>query len=201
MPIRAVIFDVGGVLIRVQDRSARRKWETRLGLPEGELSHIVFGSDVSARAMIGQASDADVWKHLAETLNLDDDQLRDLQTDFWSCEELDLSLARFARALRLRYKTAILSNAMPGARQAIAHKFGLDGTVDQIVISAEEGLKKPDPRIYRITTERLEVAPEEAIFVDDVAENVAAAQAIGMRGVQFKDTPQAIAEVKRYLEE
>jgi len=200
MPMRAVIFDMGGVLLRSETESGRRKWEARLGLQEGELARIVFGSAVSARASVGKASESDVWKHVAETFALDNAQLHELITDFWSGDWIDQTLVQFIRDLRPRYKTGILSNAWLGARAVITQEFGLGSTVDIIVISAEEGVQKPDARIYRIAAERLGVSPEEVVFVDDMAENVEAARAIGMRGIQFKNTAQVIAEVKKYLE-
>jgi HAD superfamily hydrolase (TIGR01509 family) len=70
-----------------------------------------------------------------------------------------------------------------------------------MIISAEEGVAKPDPRIYHIAVERLGVRAEAAVFVDDLPENVQGAQAVGMRGVQFKNNAQTIAEIKRHQED
>jgi putative hydrolase of the HAD superfamily len=200
MPIRAVIFDMGGVLLRTEKQDGRRKWEVRLGLQPGELSKVVFRSETSARATVGELTEAGVWKYVAATLGLNGGQLQELQRDFWSGDRIDAELSQFVRDLRPCYKTGILSNAWLGAREVITQKFGLGDAVDAIIISAEEGIAKPDARIYRIAAERLGVLPEEAVFVDDMEENAAAARAIGMRGVQFKNTAQAIAEVRRFLE-
>ena len=197
--IRAVIFDIGGVLLRSGERIARRKWETRLGLREKELSRIIFRSEVSQRAMIGQATEDDVWREASNLLKLDENQLRELRTDFWSDGELDIALVQFLRNLRPPYKTGILSNAFASARQALTDKYKLNDVVDTMVFSAEEKLQKPDPRIYHIALERLGVLPEQAVFVDDIEENVQAAKQLGMKSVQFKETQQAIDEVKEYL--
>jgi putative hydrolase of the HAD superfamily len=72
--------------------------------------------------------------------------------------------------------------------------------VDEIIISAEEGIAKPDPRIFRIAAERLGVRPQEAVFVDDRPENVQGARAVGMRGIQFETREQTIADVRKHLE-
>jgi HAD superfamily hydrolase (TIGR01509 family) len=58
-------------------------------------------------------------------------------------------------------------------------------TFDAILFSAEEGLKKPDPELYRRALARLNVQPGEAVFVDDFSENVEAARALGLAGVHF----------------
>jgi epoxide hydrolase-like predicted phosphatase len=201
MPIRAVIFDFGGVLLRTEDRTGREKWQKRLGMGERELCQAVFETDISARASIGQVPEAEVWRHLAVTLNLNADQVREFQHDFWAGDRLDLELVRFLHSLRPRYKTAILSNAWSGLREVITQRFHLDDVVDTIVISAEEGIAKPDPRIYRISAARLGVRTEEAVFVDDMEKNARGAGAVGMCGIQFKNTAQAIAEVQEYLDE
>ena len=201
MTIQAVIFDVGGVLVRTEGRHARRRWEERLGLPEFGLGKAVFGSEMSARASIGQASVADVWRHVATQFRLDEKQMHELERDFWSDDWLDTELAQFVRDLRSCCKTGILSNAWPEARQVLTVKFKLADAVDVMILSAEVGCAKPDARIYQIAVERLDVRFDEAVFVDDMAQNVAAAQALGMGGIQFKSTAQTIVEIKQYLDE
>jgi epoxide hydrolase-like predicted phosphatase len=201
MSIQAVIFDFGDVLVRTEDPSGRRKWEKYLGLPQGELSRVVFESEVADRSMVGKATEADVWKHVAATFSLNDDQLRELRRDFWSGDRIDARLVGFLRDLRLSYRTAILSNAWPGAREVFTHILALGDVVDEMIISAEEGVAKPDARIYRIAVRRLGVQTEQTVFVDDLAENVQGARAVGMWGIHFTSTEQALAEVQEYLNE
>ena len=200
MPIKAVIFDFGGVLLRTEDPGGRREWEKRLGLQTGELDRLVFGSDTTDGSMVGLATQDDVWQRVAARLGLDDETLHELRRDFWSGDQLDVELVQFVRGLRRRCKTAILSNAWPGARRAFVQRFGLGDAVDEIIVSSEECIAKPDARIYRIAAERLGVAPQEALFVDDMEENVEAARAIGMRGIRFGNTRQAIAEIQKHLD-
>ena len=199
--IRAVIFDFGGVLVRTEVQSGRQKWEARLGLPEGGLARAIYWSDVSVRACLGQIPEERMWQHVAATIGLEAEQLDELRRDFWADERLDVGLVDFLRQLRPRYKTAILSNAWSGARAAFTQAFGLDRVVDEMIISAEEGVAKPVPRIYHIAAERLGVQPDEAVFVDDLAENVEGARAVGMKGIQFKSTTQVITKVQQYLDE
>lgn len=198
--IRAVMFDFGGVLVRASDPVRRRAWETRLGLPENALARTLFESEVAERAMIGRATDADAWRHLAATYGLSEAQLRDLQREFWLDDQLDAGLADFLRDLRPRYKTAILSNAWPGARESFMSDFGLHRVVDAMIISAEEGVAKPDARIYRVALDRLGVQPEEAVFVDDLAVNVEGARALGMQAIRFQDRHQVLAELQHVLD-
>ncbi len=204
MPIRAVIFDVGGVLVRTEDQAPRVKWEERLGLERGGLSRAVFESETSARASIGQATVADIWRSVASTFQLNEKEVEDLERDFWAGDRVDQELTTFLRSLRPRYKTALLTNAWPSARLEMKKRRLVDA-VDDIIVSAEEGVLKPDPRIYRIAAERLGVRPEQAVFVDDVAENTEGARAAGMHAVQFKlvdygSTATFIRQLREYIE-
>lgn len=200
MTIEAVIFDFGGVLVRLVDPRGQRRWEQRLGLAEGALLQTVLDTDASTRAMVGQLSEDEMWRELGAFFGLDEAQAQQLRRDFWSGEQYNAELVEFIRTLRPRFKTAILSNAWSGARAALTHTFRLDREMDVIIISAEEGVAKPDRRIYELAAERLGVPIEAAVFVDDMLENVHGAQAAGMRVVHFQDTAQAIAEIHNHLD-
>lgn len=200
MPIRAVIFDFGGVLVRTEDDSGRRRWEERLGLPRRGLERLVFESDVSVQAMLGQVPEEAVWQNVARVLHLSAAELAELRRDFWAGDRLDPRLFAFLSSLRPRYRTGLLSNAWGSARTVFTGKYGLGQVLDVLVISAEEGVVKPEARIYHIALERLGVRPEEAVFIDDMEENVVGAQKVGLHGIHFRGTDQAIAEVRRYLD-
>jgi epoxide hydrolase-like predicted phosphatase len=70
---------------------------------------------------------------------------------------------------------------------------------DATVISGEVGLHKPQPEIYRLACERLRVEPEAAVFVDDLRENCAGAEAVGMTAVLHRDSAQTIARLEELL--
>src|SRR5262249_51856071 len=89
------------------------------------------------------------------------------------------------KSLKPDYKTAILSNFWPSGRKTIGGRYGLNQAVDTIIISAEEGLAKPDPRLYQRAAERLRVQPGEAVLVDDFLENVEGARAAGWQGIHY----------------
>jgi HAD superfamily hydrolase (TIGR01509 family) len=68
-----------------------------------------------------------------------------------------------------------------------------------MIISAEVHLVKPDPRIFHLTLQRLQVRPAEAVFVDDMAENVEAAAREGLVAILYLDLSQTLDELKRIL--
>jgi putative hydrolase of the HAD superfamily len=204
MSIKAVIFDIGGVLVQQVDRTQVRRWEVRLNLDEGSLGRAIWTMPISARAEIGRASEDDVWAAVADRFQLNLIDLAALRGDFFSGSVWNERLIDFARSLRSRYttgtvyKTGIISNAWPNARADVKRWVNGDA-FDDLIFSAEVGLAKPDRRIFDLALDRLQVQATETIFVDDFQENVEAARAIGMAGIRFLNIEQTINDIEQYL--
>ena len=198
MPIKAVMFDIGGVLVQQVDRTRTRYWETRLELEEGSLGRSIWLMPISLQAEIGRASEDDVWAAVADRFELNPIDLAALRGDYFSGSVWNDQLIDYARSLRAHYRTGIISNAWPEAREAV--KPWVNGNAfDDLIFSAEVGLAKPDRRIFDLALDRLRVQPGEAIFIDDMPGNVEAAQAIGMVGIHFVNTGQSIEEIEQHL--
>ena len=90
------------------------------------------------------------------------------------------------RALRPDYKLSILSNADLSLRGRLEGEMGIHRLFDDIVCSAEVGMAKPDPAVFRLASERLGIGPEHCVFVDDWDQNVEAARGIGMQAVLYR---------------
>jgi epoxide hydrolase-like predicted phosphatase len=198
MPFRAVVFDIGGVLFRTADRSVHRKWEARLGLPEGGLALAIWRNPVADQAMIGQASPEEAWAYLGEQFSLSVQELAALQTDYFNAGEIDGELLSYIGSLKPKYKTGIISDAFLDARDFV-QGYLTSELFDVIVVSAEEGVRKPDPEIFRRTLSRLGVTAEETIFVDDVPANVEGARALGIHAIRFTDRETVCAEIDRLI--
>ena len=184
--IKAIIFDVGGVLLRTPNRESRRIWEERLGLSEWESEVIVFGSDMGQKAQMGAISDQELWKWVGRHLALSPEQLVAFQHDFWAGDILDRELVDFIQSLRPQYQTAIISNATDALRDTLQSVYPIADAFDMIVCSAEEKVMKPDREIYERTLNRLGRSADQAIFIDDSEPNIQAARALGMKGIHFK---------------
>jgi HAD superfamily hydrolase (TIGR01509 family) len=184
--IRAVIWDWGGVLMRTMDIRPRMAWERRLRLPPGTLADTFFGNPAWDRAQRGEGSVDDVWAEVADRLGVSPADLPALRRDFWAGDRLDEELVGLIRELRSAgIRIGLLSNHLRELRQRLGD---LEPLLDAVVISGEAGVLKPDPAIYRLTLDRLGVAPEEAAFVDDWKLNVEAARNLGMFAIRFRGT-------------
>lgn len=162
-----------------------------------DLVRLVFESETGRTASIGAISEAEHWQIVARKLKYPGaaDALRD---EFFAGDVVDRSLVDFIRSLRPRWKTGLISNAWNGLRAYLAEKK-FDDAFDGIVISAEAGVVKPGAEIYQMALDGLGVHADEAVFVDDIIENVEGARALGMTGIHFQNSEQAIGDVKRYL--
>ena len=174
-------------------------WETRLGLPDGEILERM--RDVWQGGSIGTITSDDVHEGLRDRLGLDDQKLAQFIADLWReyLGTANTELIEYARRLRPRYRTGIVSNSFVGAREREQAAYGFEDLVEEIVYSHEAGFSKPDPRIYELICTRLNVAPEEMVFLDDVDVCVAGARDAGIHAVRYQDNAQAIAEIEKVL--
>lgn len=205
MSPRAVVFDIGGVLERVDDDAWPevwvRRWEGRMGLAPGAFEAGLSRHAPAGSVVVGEVSEAQMRAMYAGALGLSEDEADAMMAEMWDayCGKLDVEMRDFAVSLRPSYKTGILSNSADGARREEQRRYGFEQLVDVIVYSHEVGLAKPDPRVYRLTEQRLEVQPADVVFVDDAVANVEAARELGWTAVHHRDTEQTIAEVSRIL--
>jgi HAD superfamily hydrolase (TIGR01509 family) len=198
MTIRAVYFDLGGVIVRTGDREPRTKLAERLGMSYEELAKAVFENESSLRASLGAVSPQEHWADVIQRLGLPPSEADSVRQEFFAGDALDLDLINFLRSLRPKYRTGLLSNAWSDMREYLVSQK-IDDAFDQLIISAEVGIMKPDLRIYRLALEKLGVAPAEAIFVDDSIVNIEGARAVGMYAIQFTRPDQTLEELKKLL--
>ena len=195
--VKAIIFDVGGVLIRTNDHTPRRQWEKRLGLAEQESEQIVFSSEMGQSAQRGDITDEALWDWVGQRLNLSTADLAQFRTDFWAGDALDTDLVAFIRRLRPAYQTAIISNATDGLHDSLANQHKIADAFDLIIGSAREKVMKPAPEIFQRTLQRLGRLPKEAVFIDDFGHNIQAAQELGWRTIHFRPGTNVPAELAK----
>jgi len=197
--IRAVYWDLGGVLLRTMDRSRRRRWEARLGLAEGELDQAVFGCAASRKATLGQGTSQAVWQEVQTRFRLSSQQILALAEDFFADDRVDLALLDVLRQLRPFYRIGMISNAWPDARQILDDRLRISSYFDSVTTSAEVGFAKPHPHIYRQALHALDTAPEQAVFVDDFIENIEVPARSGCRAIHFITPHQTLSELSLLL--
>jgi epoxide hydrolase-like predicted phosphatase len=199
--IKALIFDFGGVLMRTRSDHSRRALEQRLGLPLRSIEDRIFSSELSQRAQRGEISEAAFWQQIERELDLPRQGMSWLEfyREFFADDFLDEELVALIRSVRPTLKTGLISNAWDGLRELLHTRAPIADAFDVLVISGEEKVMKPDPRLYRLALDRLGVQAAEAIFLDDFKPNIDAANALGLIGVHFRSSEQAQRDIRALL--
>jgi HAD superfamily hydrolase (TIGR01509 family) len=197
--IQAVIFDFGGVLVRMIDDRPRVKLAEQLGVPVSHLDELVFFSDSARRASMGEIKVAQHWMAVGDALGIQPEAMPGFLEQYWSADDVNWPLLAFIKGLHPDYKVGLLSNAWDDLRKTMQERWNMAVLFDDLVISAEVGIAKPDPRIYRLALQRLDVGPAEAVFIDDMPVNVEAARREGLFAIQFLDTQQTLTDLQSLL--
>jgi epoxide hydrolase-like predicted phosphatase len=204
--LRGLVVDYGGVLTNSLG-DAMRDWADEAGVDHGEFGALMRewladgAAENPAHALErGELTDAEFSTALADRLRradgtpLDaDGLLRRMMSGFVPNSSAMVAVVLAARTRGFR--TALLSNSwgLDYDRTGWAELF------DAVVISGEVGLRKPEPEIYRLAAERLGLAPQECVFVDDLAPNIRGAVQVGMVGVHYVDHDRVVAELEELL--
>jgi putative hydrolase of the HAD superfamily len=187
-PFDAVLCDVDNV-IRFYDPSGLLALERAAGLAEGTTMKVAFAPEVDLPVLLGRITPQEWVASIAAGLAglVPDDTAWELGSTLLELPfRADDEVVSLLRRARIRVPLVLVTNATLTLEHDLAG-LGLADLADDVVSSARVGLAKPDPRIYRLAASRAGVRPERCLFVDDTAENVAAARALGMTGVHFRE--------------
>jgi len=199
--IKAVIFDLGGVLVRTEFPEVRQRLEERLGFTPGTLGQTVWGGEDWELAQTGRISYEEYWRRVGAALGFStEQQIRDFRREYFSGDRVDEELVRLIRELRPCYKIGLLSNAPDSLGIWLDEEWGIKDLFDSIIYSAKVGVAKPDPSIFHLSLEQLGLTPPEALFIDDFSPNIDAALALGMQAIRFTNTKTLKEELRRYVD-
>ena len=187
MALRAVIFDYGMVLTGPRDPEAHAALLRISGLPLERFENF-YWADRHAYDE-GKLSGITFWQKLVRDagLNLKPGTVEELSAHdarMWTTENAAM-LAWQQKLMQRGVLTAILSNMGDNVLASLEREFDWIHRFDVLIWSYQWHMAKPDPAIYRLCLDKLGVRPEEALFLDDKLVNVEAAQALGMKALQF----------------
>jgi putative hydrolase of the HAD superfamily len=194
----AVLLDWGGVMTGDLFGSFRAFCANE-GLDPDRLANL-FRHDRDARALLidfecGRVEELDFEPRLAAALGVAEPE--GLIDRLFAGSAIDDAMVAGVRALHDRgVRTGLVSNSWGTRRyprELLAELF------DGIVISGEEGFRKPDPRMYALGAERIGIEPHECVFVDDLAFNLEPARELGMAVVHHTDAPSTLAQLEALL--
>lgn len=205
MAIKTILFDFGGVLYKMPDPKGIDKWTGLLGIEKTpELIEMLSNpheSELVKDICLGKISEEQVWEMIQSKWSINSGLIGWIRRNFLSKRSLNRQMVRFMGDLTEDYQLGILSNAGDQARSLMTDVLNLNRFVDKIIISAEEGVIKPDEEIYEIAMDRLGTKPDQTLFIDDYFDNVQVAERLGMKAVHFTENQLAIGKIREILQE
>jgi putative hydrolase of the HAD superfamily len=194
-PIRALFWDIGGVLLsNGWDRDQRKEVVTEFGLDPEDFQerHKLIVPELE----IGRLSLTD---YLTQTVFM---APRDFsREDFTSAMEAqsvpDEAALSLLRSLAGKHRMYALNNESRELNAFRRRQFDLDGPLLAFFSSCYLGVAKPNPAIYRLALELAGVQPGQAVMIDDRLQNVEAARSVGMQAIRFMDTGQLQSDLER----
>jgi putative hydrolase of the HAD superfamily len=204
MTYEAVVFDLGGV-VYASPLDVFRSYERDRGLPDRFLSEVVLADPEHgawSRLERGEltfdefceAFDAECAAHGGTV------SARDLMAAVGAgIEARPAMVAAIGSIRRHGVKTAALTNNWAGDPSDNERVSSTTDWFDVVVESAVEGLRKPDPRIYALVCERLDVSPRATVFLDDLGANLKPARELGMTTIKVAEPDVALAELEAVL--
>ncbi|HEY1835956.1 MAG TPA: HAD family phosphatase [Candidatus Saccharimonadales bacterium] len=182
---KAVIFDFFDVIHRDYQKAWLKQhgYKREGGFAEAsdlcDLGHISYRDYIERFAKLGGQTPAQV------------------EQEFRTLSKIDDAIVLLVGNLHSHYRTGLISNAHNEEIRPILERHDLTALFDEIVISSEAGVTKPNARIFQLTMKLLKIKPSETIFIDDNPANVVAADALGIASICYESAPKLHSELKK----
>jgi len=140
--------------------------------------------EITQLACRGKIDSNDFFQKLSSASNI---SIKKIKSEFDRSAKLDTEIVELIKFLHKQYRLGIISNAFSGHLRSIIKKYELESLFDEMLISSEIGIVKPDPHIFYIMLDKLGVDPGDTIFIDDHKYNIDGAESLGIHGIWYKD--------------
>jgi putative hydrolase of the HAD superfamily len=195
--IKAVVFDVGGVLIENPWKGTMRYFAGLLQLGEEEFETVL--NEIFDDFQCGRISEDEVWKHIMTRHNLEKKNMEGRWIEgIKSVFQEKIEMVTLVKQLKNRgYTVAILSNTEPPVAPFLQHRF--KPHFHTMIFSSEVGLAKPQKEIYEHTLIKLQTLPHETVFIDDKVENIEGAKKTGIHAIHYTTHEEFLEKFSHYV--
>lgn len=194
--IDAVIFDLGNVLIAVDEPRAAERMAACTGKTRQQIDEYILGTPHVLELALGKLSKKQFFRIVAKDLGFDGtyDEFALIWSEVFTPIEPMIALAE---SLKTRVPRLVLSNTNAIHMDYIFQHYTFLNDFDAHVFSHEVGLLKPDAAIYQYALKKYGLAAERTVFLDDLPANVEGARRVGMQAIHFQNPDQARAELTK----
>jgi len=195
--IKAIIFDLGSVLVGVEWRVIYKKIAQELNISEEKVQEIK--RPLLKKWSAGKINEEKFWKEFEKEANIKINRKFTKDLWFWTYRDNTKDIYKSWEILTelksRKFNLALITNTIPPHIQANQKAGRISKLKDLgfkvLVMSCKVGACKPDPQIYKITLKKLNLSAEECVFVDDILDNIEGAKKLGMQGIHFQ-TPEKL---------
>jgi len=197
--VKAIIFDLGRVLIDFDHNIAAKRISNCCGKTREQIFEIFFSSDITTRFEEGKISPQDFYLKVKQMLDLklSYETFVSIWNDIFFLTAKNKSVYSLANSLRGRYTVMLLTNINILHHEYLKKNFPVFGIFHHVLTSYEMGAVKPSVEIYRRTLEILGVKPENAFYIDDRVELVESARKLGIKSAVFSGVEQLKIDLGR----
>lgn len=192
--IKGIIFDFGGVISAFDSRIFFRDLSGRSDRTAEEMAALVLEAGLPRKYESGRISSREFFTAVTETcgLSISEEEFVAAFTGIFLPIE---STFRLIRALKPSFRIALLSNTNEWHFEHSIRTVEVFPLFDAVTLSYRVGEMKPGERIYRDSLERIGLLPEECVFIDDIEENVAGAERLGIHGIRYTGHERLVASL------
>ncbi len=194
--IKAVIFDLGNVLVNYDVRKAARRFSKAGGISQVRIWAHFFLSKFEQAYTRGEISTAEFYREACRVFKkpVPYETFKHYWNDiFWENPGMDRLLMR----IKKHYPLYLISNTNKLHFDYIKKNFKLLRHFKKVFPSHEVGARKPDPKIYRRVLKKIKLRPQEVVFIDDMKSFIRGARGVGMHAVPFKTCSRLIQDLRK----
>ena len=194
--IKAIIFDIGGVLTYGRMESIYRELSKTFGIEENKLKE--FRDKHINKLMTGHMKVEEFLLELKKDFKIKGDVISQYIKIFRDIipKNANEEVINLVKKLKGKYKLGVISNTME-LHEKINRQYGMFLDFDDVVLSSDVGIAKPDKRIYDLALKRIGLKASQCIFIDDRKDNLKTPRNMGFKVIHFTDYKQLIKDLKK----
>lgn len=181
---RVIFFDLGNVILPFDPQGLSKRLARHSDYPAEKILGLLWHPELGASLEKGEITPQEFFTQVKASCHLKM-SYEEFMVEFNDIFREDGAVVELLSKLKPSYSIGLISNTNIAHMNHVKNKFTFFAYIDEMILSHEVGLRKPDPEIFRHALHRLKVPPHQSIFIDDMAENIQAAHALGMKAIQF----------------
>lgn len=195
MVIKAVLFDIGGVVLKDKLESVYCKIAKKLNVSENEFSELLRAH--KEHLLKGKMSVYDASKLVKEYFKIDYDVVSVWESSYLEVMKINSEIVALVHNLKSNYVVGAISNTMD-VHSAINKNRKLYDLFNPMIISCDIGLMKPEKEIFEETLKKLNLKSEECIFIDDRIEHLEIPNSMSFKTIHYTGYDSLVHELKNY---